>query len=1103
MTNIADITHLAERVLADEKEPTRPMSHRLIWLAGAILVFTWAVTAFLVIEFYNRDRARAESNLSDTLVIAATQMEAELGSINSTLDATAEWLSAERMLATSASREGEIARIRERLATLQVALPSGTALGVADASGKLVTSIPAAKTALDLSKAGFFRELADRNNSRAVLGAPRIGKLGGGMRMPFAVRVMHADGSFGGVLFASIAHSHLAGAIDQLSTLSHTCIALLSAAGERIVQAGAAGCAVPPVAPGEVLGAQRFARVTRGEHGFLATTKSLPIGRDFHIDVAVFVDEEEAMAYFRDARRQTVGIAIAISLMIMAFALVLAREFVRREKIEIALKQRESSLDSQRMDLVEAQSIAKLGSWTYDLAADRISPTAEYLKILGIRLEDCPHSATQWVEKFVDGPHREEALENLTRLRQALPYEGTRKITRPNGEERWVQYKSVPFFDAAGRHLGHRGVVRDITEEKIAQETLAQRTLELETAKRIGGLGAWSWDTQTDALTVDDHTLQIYEVTREDAPQTLMTWGLLFIHPQEVEGYRDLYSMRFHGQAIDVVRRILSGKRNAKWIHTLGNPRFDAAGKLAGYHGVSRDITQQKSAETRLAESEQKYRLITESMRDIVAIYDVDSSLVFATPSLTSTLGYTVEESIGRRAAASIHRDDYAHVRAALKAMIAGNSEAANVWFRYPHAAGHWVWLESVVVPLRNDKGRIEHFQATTREITLRKQAELALRASEERFRSLTELSSDWYWEQDAQYRFTFMSRDHFRWTQKTREQLLGRTRWEHYPDALTAEEWVAHRADLDARRPFYNLISKVVDPDTGNITGYSSLSGQPVFGEHGEFVGYRGTGQDITARKFAEEALARRTRELALSNKWLEEEARERQLLERNFLMAIEMELAQVGLELHDDLGQDLTGIALLTKTLEKRLAEAGIGASADAARISELTNRAIQHTRMISHGLSPYIWGSEGLVAALAQLANDIDSLGDVRCEATLDKEIEISEEVVARNLYRIAQESVNNALKHGHAKRIGITLSQRGHNISLTVVDDGIGHAARSPDDNAEVKFHSIRHRANSINAKLSIRRGRRGGTVVRVVCAQRTDATRSVPSLEKAE
>ena len=1101
MTNISDITHLAERVLADEKAPTRHMSQRLVWLAGAILVFTWAVTAFLVTEFYDRDRVRAESNLSDTLVIAVTQMEAELGSINSTLDATAEWLGSEHLLAANTLRDSDIERIRERLATLQVALPSGTALGVADVGGQLVTSVPATKTVVDFSKVGFFRELADRNLSRAVLGSPRIGKLGGGMRMPFAVRVMRADGSFGGVLFASIAHSHLAGAIDQLSALSHTCIALLSAAGERIVQAGNSGCAVPPVTPGDVPGAQRIARVTRGDHSFLATVKSLPIGRDFHIDVAVYVDEEEAMAYFRDARRQTVGIAIAITLMIMAFALVLAREFARREKIEVALKQRESSLDSQRMDLVEAQGIAKLGSWTYDLAADRITPSAEYLKILGLKLEDCPPSAAAWVETLVEGPHREDALENLARLRRAQPYEGTRKITRPNGEERWVQYKSVPFFDPAGRHLGHRGVLRDITEERLAQETLAQRTLELETAKRIGGLGAWSWDTQTDALTVDDHTLQIYEVTREEAPQTLMTWGLLFVHPQEVETYRDMYSMRFYGEPIDVVRRILSGNGNSKWIHTLGNPRFDAEGKLTGYHGVSRDITEQKSAETRLAESEQKYRLITESMRDIVAIYDVDSSLIFATPSLTSTLGYTVEESIGRKAAAAIHRDDYAHVRAALKAMIAGNSEAANVWFRYPHAAGHWVWLESVVVPFRNDKGRIQHYQATTREITLRKQAELALRASEERFRSLTELSSDWYWEQDAQCRFTFMSRERTKWTGKSREELLGRTRWEVYPDALSTEEWAAHRADLAAQRPFYNLVVRVVDSGTGKVIAYSSLNGQPVFDDAGRFVGYRGTGQDITARKFAEDALARRTRELALSNKWLEEEARERQSLERNFLMAIEMELAQVGLELHDDLGQDLTGIALLTKTLEKRLAEAGIGAAADAARISELTNRAIQHTRMISHGLSPYIWGSEGLVAALAQLANDIDSLGDVRCEATLDKEIEIGEEVVARNLYRIAQESVNNALKHGHAKRIGVTLSQRGNNISLTVVDDGIGHAERAPDDNAEVKFHSIRHRANSINAKLSIRRGRRGGTVVRVICAQ-TLSNRTLPILENA-
>ncbi len=1111
MSRVSNPARTAGHARSDGTFLSRPISRRLAWLAVVLLLVNWMIAAAFLTYMQNQEQERADKRLSDTITIAKTQIEAELSPVYTALDATANWLGRDALPANRGPDANELARIRERLAGLSVAMPQGTALGVADAEGKLLTSVPAAEGTINLAKSAYFRELAASATTRAVLGAPRVGRLAPGMRMPFAMRVNRADGSFAGVVFASIAYSHLSNAIEQLSALSQSCVLLRSKAGEAIVQVGYDECAATPaianVGTGGGGGAGRAelfppALVSDGARGYFLTTQSLTIGSHLPLEVVVFSSEERAMAGYHAIRMRVALVSLTFAAVVLGFALMLGREFRRREGVETELKQRESSLDAQRLDLVEAQSIARLGSWTYDVATDLIMPSAEYLKIFGLTMDDFPLTMHAWLERFVEPVSMDEARQNVQRLSQALPYEGTRRILQPGGAVRYVQFKAVPFFDADGKHIGHRGVVRDITEEKRSQETLAQRTMELETAKRIGGLGAWQWNTETDQLTVDESTLQIYDVERGDAPASLLAWGIRFSDPEDLEKYREAYENKFYGQPLDAVRRIHSGKQLEKWIHTLGNPIFDPNGKLIGYQGVSRDITRQKMAEHQLAESEQKYRLITENMRDIVAIYDVDSALIFATPSLTGTLGYGVEESIGRKALAAIHRNDYAHVRAALRAMTAGATEAANVWFRYPHAAGHWVWLESVVVPFYDEKSGTRRYQATTREITLRKQAELALRASEERFRSLTELSSDWYWEQDAQHRFTFMSRDVFRWTTKAREEVLGKTRWEYHPNALTAEEWVAHRADLDARKPFYNLISKVVDAD-GKIIGYSSLSGQPIFGENGEFVGYRGTGQDISARKFAEDALARRTRELALSNRWLEEEARERQLLEKNFLMAIEMELAQVGLELHDDLGQDLTGIALLTKTLERRLAEAGIAASADAARISGLANRAIQHTRMISHGLSPYIWGSEGLVAALGQLAGDIDSLGEVDCEASLDKDIKITEEVVARNLYRIAQESVNNALKHGRAKRISITLSQRARNIILSVVDDGIGHAERAPDGNAEIKFHSIRHRANSINAKLSIRRGRRGGTVVRVTCSQKMlESPVTLPLLENA-
>jgi PAS domain S-box-containing protein len=606
-------------------------------------------------------------------------------------------------------------------------------------------------------------------------------------------------------------------------------------------------------------------------------------------------------------------------------------------------------------------------------------------------------------------------------------------------------------------------------------------------AQQIVKCGSWTTDSTLNNFFPSLEYLNIFKLTPETCPKTIDEVIAQMVHPSHQEAARENMKHILAGESYEGTRRVRLRDGTDKWLLFRAEPRHDATGKVIGHRGIVIDISSQQIAEQRVAEGEKRYRLITENATDIVSLHDREGRVLYCSPSIRKAFGYDPNKSVGVPAFALVHHDDRRDLAETLKALVDGEVETATTMCRFRNASGQYRWLESVVAPVSDPLKGFQHYQVVSRDVTRRKEALLALHASEERFRSLTELSADWYWEQDSEYRFTFISKAPPAAENVISQALIGRSHWDAFPNALGREGWDAHRADLAARDPFQNLIVEISNPENSRVS-YYSLSGRPVFDAKGKFIGYRGTGRDITARHLTELSLARRTRELAQTNMALEEEVLSRQRLERDFLLAIEMELAQIGLELHDDLGQDLTGIALLTSALSRKLREQGHPGNAEAARISELVNRTIKHTRMISHGLSPYIWGSTGLVAALKQLASDIDTLGVTQCETSLEQ-VNIADEIVARSLYRIAQESVNNALKHSQANRITISLHAKEGGVELIIRDNGRGstaqaaaiHATTQPGDR---KFHSIRHRASAIGADLSIGDTSDEGTTIRV-------------------
>ncbi len=295
-------------------------------------------------------------------------------------------------------------------------------------------------------------------------------------------------------------------------------------------------------------------------------------------------------------------------------------------------------------------------------------------------------------------------------------------------------------------------------------------------------------------------------------------------------------------------------------------------GELEYYGIVSMigDITAQREAEAALRESEERFRQTFELAGSGIAHVDLDGRFRRVNRKLCEILGYPEAELIGLSVKDISHPDDRDVTDAPRARLRSGAAESLRFEKRYLRKDGSAVWVDLAIALVRDARGLPVQEIAIFDDITETKHAEAALRESEERFRGLTQLSSDWYWEQDDKFRLTFMSQRMEQRTGLTANDYLGRQRWDRPALNLTEDDWRRHREQLVRHESFRDFEMLRLGED--GKKRWVSLSGEPVFDASGKFTGYRGVGKDITERKEAEEKLQRAHDELARSNSELEQ---------------------------------------------------------------------------------------------------------------------------------------------------------------------------------------------------------------------------------------
>ena len=428
-----------------------------------------------------------------------------------------------------------------------------------------------------------------------------------------------------------------------------------------------------------------------------------------------------------------------------------------------------------------------------------------------------------------------------------------------DGTIRYLSMSGAPIFDEEGRFKGYQGVTRNITERKRTAEALRQSEERFALAVAGANEGIFDWDLAADRVFLSDRAQQLLGFDPGEPWRSRDEWSAAVrYHPDDLERQRSGIRAHLAGEApaYDVEFRLIPPDGGCRWFRQRGVALRDASGKAYRMAGSIEDVTDRKAAADELRLRKEELQRLMDSVSDYLwsAEVAVDGSFSYRyySPVVERILGrppeYLMESP--QRWLDLLHPLDRPRLAETFRRITSGATDREHSEYRIVRPDGVVRWVRGSVHATRAADGRILLY-GVVGDITDRKLAEEGLRESEARFRSLTELSSDWYWQQDENLRFTVVSSGAFDLGNYAAASTIGRTRWELPNVTPLSFTWVEHQAVLAARQPFRDLEYRRGGLD--GSTHYISISGAPIFDENGRFKGYQGIGRNITERKRAE----------------------------------------------------------------------------------------------------------------------------------------------------------------------------------------------------------------------------------------------------------
>ena len=476
------------------------------------------------------------------------------------------------------------------------------------------------------------------------------------------------------------------------------------------------------------------------------------------------------------------------------------------------------------------------------------------------------------------------------------------------------------------------------------------------------------------------------------------------------------------------------------------------------YTLILRDISERQQALENLRESEERFRNLANTAPVLIWVNGVEGC-EFVNRSYLDFLGVSDVDVRHYDWARFVHPDDRdGYVKAYLDATaMQGQFEAQ---FRFLRADGEYRWMKSVALPRLTSTGDFLGYVGSTFDITDMKQAEEAIRESEERFRNMADTAPVMIWVSGPDKLYTYFNKQWLDFTGRALAEELGLG----WSDGVHADDFdrclQTYHSAFDRREPF-TMEYRLRRADGEYRWVYNS--GTPRLSAAGEFLGYIGSSIDITERKAAEQSL------MELSGK---------------LIQAREDERARIARELHDDLSQSVALMSLELDQLRQSAPASAEDWRATVQAIMQQSNDLSIEIHRMSRALHPSKLAHLGLVAALRSLCVDLSHSYELNIKFThaevpadLPKEVSLC-------LYRIVQESLNNVVRHSGAREALVDLRCSEQEIRLRVADRGNGFDMESGGSKKGLGLLSMRERMRLVGGAISIDSRQGQGTRVEV-------------------